>query len=83
MQVFTDILRYGKVSYSHIWSYQYFLTRRVGPIDHTQLFWAPSLLAEGLLSMGPTPSSFYLLGEMELPLHLKLKDTTKKDTTMK
>ena len=30
----------------------------------------PSLLVEGLLSMGPTSFSFYLLVEMELPLHL-------------
>ena len=30
----------------------------------------PSLLVEGLLSTGPTPSSFYLLVETGLPLHL-------------
>ena len=28
------------------------------------------LLVEGLLSMGPTPSSSYLLEEMRLSLHL-------------
>ena len=33
-------------------------------------FGPPFLFVEGLLSMGPTPSSFYLLVEMRLPLHL-------------
>ena len=33
-------------------------------------FIPPSLLVEGLLSMGPTLSSFCLLVEMGLPLHL-------------
>ena len=36
----------------------------------SQLFWAPFLFLEGLLSMGPTLSSFYSLVEMELSLHL-------------
>ena len=33
-------------------------------------FGPPFLFVEGLLSTGPTPSSFYLLVEMGLPLHL-------------
>ena len=33
-------------------------------------FGPPSLLVEGLLSTGATPSSFYLLVELGLPLHL-------------
>ena len=33
-------------------------------------FGPPFLFAEGLLSTGPTPSSFYFLVEMGLPLHL-------------
>ena len=33
-------------------------------------FGSPFLLVEGLLSMGATPSSFYLLLELGLPLHL-------------
>ena len=33
-------------------------------------FRPPSLLVEGLVSTGPTPSSFYILVEMGLPLHL-------------
>ena len=33
-------------------------------------FGPPSLMVEGLLSKGPTPSSFNLLVEMGLPLHL-------------
>ena len=33
-------------------------------------FGSPSLLVEGLLTTGPNPSSFYLLVEMRLPLHL-------------
>ena len=37
--------------------------------DEAQVIRAPFLLVEGLLSMGPTPSSFYLLVEMGLPLH--------------
>ena len=39
----------------------------------------PSLLVEGLLSTGPTPSSFHHLVEMGLPLHLypALEDTAR------
>ena len=33
-------------------------------------FGPPFLFVEGLLSTGPTPSSFYLLVEMGLPLYL-------------
>ena len=33
-------------------------------------FGPPSLMVEGLLSKGPTPSSVYLLVEMGVPLHL-------------
>ena len=32
-------------------------------------FGPPFLFVEGLLSTGPTPSTFYLLVEMRLPLH--------------
>ena len=38
--------------------------------EGAKLFQAPFLFVEGLLSMGPTPSSFCLLVEMGLPLHI-------------
>ena len=36
----------------------------------SQVNQVPSLLVEGLLSIGPTQSSFYFLVEMGLPLHI-------------
>ena len=39
-------------------------------LQYHNCFGPPFLFVEGLLSTGPTPSSFYLLLEMGLPLHL-------------
>ena len=36
-------------------------------------FGPPFLFVEGLLSTGPTPSNFYLLVDMDLPLHFLSK----------
>ena len=45
------------------------VTARATVIAHN-CFGPPFLFVEGLLSTWPTPSSFYLLVEMGLPLHL-------------
>ena len=42
---------------------------------HHNWFGPQLLLVEGLLSTGPTPSSFYLLVEMGLPLYLFFQHT--------